>query len=229
MLKPIGKVPIFPLLSQASDPFCWFHDLLCTVALTTQLATAQEALSKEKATWSATDRSLAEKKTARHAAEQALQNSNDAKAELTWKLESTKTSLNATHDKLTSKSAALDIAVIREQQAKIQMTTAKEKLKDAKEKLKIQEQSLYSARQALSKRELSSSTVISSAVANAVTLFKNHLSDLDVKILCKDFTIDDTEWEALANNAYDTAHKFVSLYDFSSPTEFDDNTSPETL
>jgi hypothetical protein len=119
--------------------------------------------------------------------------------------------------------------VIREQQAKIQMTTAKEKLKDAKEKLKIQEQSLYSARQALSKRELSSSTVISSAVANAVTLFKNHLSDLDVKILCKDFTIDDTEWEALANNAYDTAHKFVSLYDFSSPTEFDDNTSPETL
>jgi hypothetical protein len=48
MLKPIDKVPIFPLLSQASDPFYRFHDLLGTVALTTQLAATQEAFSKEK-------------------------------------------------------------------------------------------------------------------------------------------------------------------------------------
>jgi hypothetical protein len=69
---------------------------------------------------------------------------------LTWELESTKAPLTATHDKLNSKSAALDIAVIQEQQSKIQMTTAEEKLKAAKEKFKTQDQSLDSARQALS-------------------------------------------------------------------------------
>jgi uncharacterized tellurite resistance protein B-like protein len=72
-------------------------------------------------------------------------------------------------------------------------------------------------------------TVISLAVANAAALFKNHLPDLDTEILRKDFTIDDTEWEALANRAYDVAHEFVSLYDFSSLAESDDNNDPETL
>jgi 1,2-phenylacetyl-CoA epoxidase PaaB subunit len=62
---------------------------------------------------------------------------------LTQELESTKASLTATQDKLTSKSVALDVAVIRK--AKIQMTTAEEKLKASKEKLKIQDQSLDSA------------------------------------------------------------------------------------
>jgi hypothetical protein len=51
--------------------------------------------------------------------------------------------------------------VIREQQAKIQMTMGEEKLKVAEEKLKTQEQSLDSARQTLSKQELPSSAVIS--------------------------------------------------------------------
>jgi uncharacterized Ntn-hydrolase superfamily protein len=153
----------------------------------------------------AANRSLAEKKTVCHAAKQALQNSNDAKARLTQELESTKASLTATHDKLTSKSAALDIVVIQEQQAKIQMKMAEEKLKAAEEKLKIQEQSLDLARQTLSKQEL------------------------DAEILRKDFTIDDMEREVVANSAYDAAHKFVSLYDFSSLTESDDNNSPETL
>jgi hypothetical protein len=133
---------------------------------------------------------------------------------LTQKLESTKASLTATHDKLTSKSATLNVTVIQEQQAKIQMKTAEEKLKAAEEKLKTQEQSPDLARQTISKWELSSSTVISSAVANDVALFKNHLPDLDVEILHKDFTIDDVEREALANSAYDAAHDFVSLYDF---------------
>jgi hypothetical protein len=55
---------------------------------------------------------------------------------LTQELESTKASLTATHDKLTSKSTALDVAVIQEQQARIQMMMAEEKLKAAKEKLK---------------------------------------------------------------------------------------------
>jgi hypothetical protein len=86
---------------------------------------------------------------------------------------------------------------------------------------------LDSARQTLSKRELSSSMVISSAVANVAVLFKNHLSDLDMEILCKDFTIDDAEREALANSAYDVAHEFVSLYDFSSLTESVTTTIPE--
>jgi hypothetical protein len=71
--------------------------------------------------------------------------------------------------------------------------------------------------------------VISSAVANVVSLFKNHLPDLDVEILRKDFTIDDVEQEALANSVYDAAHDFVSLYDFSSLVESDDNNSPGTL
>jgi hypothetical protein len=71
--------------------------------------------------------------------------------------------------------------------------------------------------------------VISSAVANATTLFKNYLSDLDMEILHKDFNIDDAEREALANSAYDDAHGFVSLYDFFSLAESDDINSPRTL
>jgi hypothetical protein len=55
---------------------------------------------------------------------------------LTQELESTKASLTATYDKLTIKSAALDVTMIWEQQAKIQMTMAEEKLKATEEKLK---------------------------------------------------------------------------------------------
>jgi hypothetical protein len=68
--------------------------------------------------------------------------------------------------------------------------------------------------------------VISSVVANVVALMKNHLPDLDTEILPKDFTIDDAEWEILVNSAYDAAHDFVSLYDFSSLVESNDNNSP---
>jgi hypothetical protein len=71
--------------------------------------------------------------------------------------------------------------------------------------------------------------VISSPVANAAALFKNHVPNLDVEILCKDFPINDVKREALANSAYDTAHECVSLYDFSSLAESDDNNSPGTL
>jgi hypothetical protein len=109
------------------------------------------------------------------------------------------------------------------------MKTDEEKLKAAEEKLKTQEQSLDLARQALSKWDLSSSTVISSAVANVVVLFKNYLPDLNVEILRKDFAIDDMKREALANSAYDVGHDFVSLYDFSCFTKSDDNNSPQTL
>jgi lipoate synthase len=71
--------------------------------------------------------------------------------------------------------------------------------------------------------------VISSVVANAMTLVKNHIPDFDVEILCKDFTIYDTEWAVLVDSAYDTAHHFVSLYDFSALAKYDDNNSPSAL
>jgi hypothetical protein len=75
--------------------------------------------------------------------------------------------------------------------------------------MKTQGRLLDSAQQALSKRELSSL-----AVANAMALMKNHLPDLDVEILQKDFIVDHVEREILVNNAYDATHDFVSLYDF---------------
>jgi hypothetical protein len=71
--------------------------------------------------------------------------------------------------------------------------------------------------------------VISLAVANAMALVKNHLSYLDIKILRKDFTVDDAERKTLVNSAYDAAHDFVSLYDFFSLTESNDNNSLEAL
>jgi hypothetical protein len=66
-------------------------------------------------------------------------------------------------------------------------------------------------------------------VANGMVLVKIHLPDLDIEILRKDFTVDDAEQEMLVNNAYDAAHDFVSLYDFSSLAESDDNNSSGAL
>jgi hypothetical protein len=90
--------------------------------------------------------------------------------------------------------------MIREKQMKIQLeaceeklTVAHDKLKATEEEMKTQGQLLDSAQQAPSKRELSSSAVISSAMANVVALMKNHLPDLDVEILYKDFTVNDAE------------------------------------
>jgi hypothetical protein len=71
--------------------------------------------------------------------------------------------------------------------------------------------------------------VISSVVANAMVLVKNHMPDFDTEILWKDFTVDDAGWAALVDNAYDTAQHFVSLYDFSVLTNSDGNPSPDTL
>jgi hypothetical protein len=67
--------------------------------------------------------------------------------------------------------------------------------------------------------------VIFSAVVIVVALMKNHLSDLDVEILHRDFTINDAERKTLVNSTYDAAHDFVSLYDFSSLAESDNNNS----
>jgi hypothetical protein len=138
---------------------------------------------------------------------------------LTQELETTHTSLTATRDKLTIKSTTLDDAVIRRDEVKIKLAKSEEELRTIEEEMKT-------TRQTLSKCEVPSSAVITSAVANAVTLFKSHTSGLDVEILCKDFPIDDVEREALAHSAYDATHDFVSLYDFSSLAKIDDDKSP---
>jgi hypothetical protein len=88
---------------------------------------------------------------------------------------------------------------------------------------------LAPAQKALSKREFSSSAVIFSAVANAMVMVKSHMPEFDIYILRKDFTVDDAGREALVDSAYDTAHYFVSLYDFSMLPELHDNTSPGAL
>jgi hypothetical protein len=82
------------------------------------------------------------------------------------------------------------------------------------------------AHQAQSKREDTSTQMISTAVANVMTLLKSYLPDLDVEILRKDFAVDDAEREVLTSSAYDAAHDFVSSYDFSSLAESKDNASP---
>jgi hypothetical protein len=67
--------------------------------------------------------------------------------------------------------------------------------------------------------------VISSVVANAMALVKNHTPNLDMEIFRKDFMVDEADREALVNSAYYPAHDFVSLYDFSSFAESNDNNS----
>jgi hypothetical protein len=102
-------------------------------------------------------------------------------------------------------------------------------LEAVEEDLKNQKQLLESARKTLSKREDSFNMMISSAVAHAVALFKNHLPDLNMELLRQDFTVDDAKHEILVSNAFDAAQDFVSSYDFTSLAECDDNDSPKAL
>jgi hypothetical protein len=99
---------------------------------------------------------LAEEKAARQAINQSLLSSNEANALLAQELESIQASLTATSNKLSSKSSALDHAMIQEQQMKIQLTACELKLtmandKAAEEKMKTQGHLLDSAQHALSK------------------------------------------------------------------------------
>jgi hypothetical protein len=66
-------------------------------------------------------------------------------------------------------------------------------------------------------------------VAHAAALFKNHLPDLNMELLCQDFTVDDVEHETLVSSAFDAAQDFVSSYDFASLAESDDNDSSKAL
>jgi hypothetical protein len=71
--------------------------------------------------------------------------------------------------------------------------------------------------------------MISSAVAHAAALFKNHLPNLNMELLRQDFTVDDAECETFVSSAFDAAQDFVSSYDFTSLAESDDNDSPKAL
>jgi hypothetical protein len=71
--------------------------------------------------------------------------------------------------------------------------------------------------------------MISSAVAHAATLFKNHLPDLNMELLHQDFTVDDAERETLVSSAFYAAQDFVSSYDYASLAESDDNDNPKAL
>jgi hypothetical protein len=148
---------------------------------------------------------------------------------LALELENARTSLVATCDKLDNKSKAIDFQVIHTDGVVLQLKNAESRLKAAEEDLKNQRQLLESAQKTLSKSKGSINMMISSSVAHTVTLFKNHLSDLNIQLLCQDFTVDDVESETLVSSAFDAAQDFVSSYDFASLAESDDNDSPKAL
>jgi molybdopterin/thiamine biosynthesis adenylyltransferase len=71
---------------------------------------------------------------------------------LALELENAQTSLAATHDKLDSKSKALDLHVIRADEVMLRLKNANSRLKVDEENLKNQRQLLKSAQKTLSKR-----------------------------------------------------------------------------
>jgi hypothetical protein len=119
--------------------------------------------------------------------------------------------------------------VILRDEVKLLLAKSEEKLQAAEEELKTPGQSLELAQQALSRHEISSNTMISSAVANVAALFKNHLLDLDMEILHKDFVVDEAVRETIVTTTYDAAQDFVSSYDVTSLTESEDNDSPRDM
>jgi hypothetical protein len=172
---------------------------------------------------------LATEKDARLTTEQALKDFDEVKAHLTQELETAQATCSATHDKLESKSRDLDDMVIFEQKANKLSARAEEKLATAVTERKILGQSLESAQKALSKREGSSTVMISTVVANALALLKSHMPDLNVELLRKDFVVDEATRETLTSNAYTAAYDFVLSYDFSSLAEFKDDCDVPTL
>jgi hypothetical protein len=144
-------------------------------------------------------------------------------------LEITQTSLVATRDKLNSKSKALDFQVICADEVVLRLKNVESRLEAAEEDLKNWKQLLESAWKTASKREDSFNMMISSAVAHAATLFKNHLPDLNMELLRQDFTVDDAEHGTLVSSTFDAGQDFVSSYDFTSITESDDNDNPKVL
>jgi hypothetical protein len=148
---------------------------------------------------------------------------------LALELENAQISFAATRDKLDSNSQALDFQVIRADEAMLRLKNTENRLKAAEEDLKNLMQLSESVQKTLSKREIFFNMMISSAVAHAATLFKNHLPGLILKLLRQDFTVDDAERETLVFSAFDAAQDLISSYDFASLAESDDNDSPKAL
>jgi hypothetical protein len=119
--------------------------------------------------------------------------------------------------------------VIRADEVVLRLKNAESRLKVVEEDLKNQMQLLESAQKTSSMRKSFFNIMISLAVAHAATLFKNHLFDLNMELLCQDFTVDDAERETLVSNAFDAAQDFIFSYDFASLAESDDNDSPKAL
>jgi hypothetical protein len=197
--------------------------------LDNNLKATQKVLSDEKSARLRVEKSLAEEKATRQAATQSLQQSNDANATLAVEMETAHTSLASTRDKLDSKSNALYFQVIHADEAVLRLKNAESWLKAAGEDLNNQRQLLESARETSSKHESSFNMMISSVVAHATTLFKNHLPDLNMELLRQDFTVDDAERETLVFNAFDAVQDFISSYDLTSLVESNDNDSPKAL
>jgi hypothetical protein len=119
--------------------------------------------------------------------------------------------------------------VIRADETVLRLKNAESRLEAAEEDLKNQKQMLDLARKTASKREGSFNMMISSAVAYAAALLKNHLPDLNMELLHQDITVDDAERETLVSSALDAAQDFVSSYDFTSLAKPDDNDNPKAL
>jgi hypothetical protein len=119
--------------------------------------------------------------------------------------------------------------VICADEAMLRLKNAESRLKAAEEDLKNQRQLLESAQKTSSKYESSFNLMISSTVAHAMVLFKDHLPGLNLELLRQDFTMNDAERKTLVSSAFNAAQDFISSYDFSSLTESDDNDSPKAL
>jgi hypothetical protein len=104
--------------------------------LTNDLKIVQKTLSDEKSTRLGVENSLPEEKAARQTAEQSLQQSKDTNANLALELENAQTSLAATHDKLDSKSKALNFKVIRADEDMLRLKNIENRLKVVEEDLK---------------------------------------------------------------------------------------------
>jgi hypothetical protein len=107
-------------------------------------------------------KALSTEQSTRSEAEQILQQPKDVNAALSLKLGNVETSLAITQNKLDRKSKALKIV---------------------EADLKAKGLLLESDQQALAKRDGSANMMISSAVAHTAALFKNHLPNLNMKIL----------------------------------------------
>jgi uncharacterized protein with gpF-like domain len=116
--------------------------------------------------------------------------------------------------------------VIRADEAMLQLKNAKSRLKAAKEDLKNQRQLLELVKKTSSKHESSINMIISSAVAHAAAIFKNHLLGLNMELLHQNFTMDDVKRETLVSSAFDAAQDFVSSYDSASLAESMTTTTP---